>query len=357
MLALQLLDAQPHEVIADLCAAPGAKASHILERVGPGSGFLLANEPIKGRLPALRTTLGQVGFPRYAITQLDPQSWSPMRGLFDAVLVDAPCSGQSLVGRGKQKGAAFSPKLIDHSAARQKRILEEAHQLVKPGGRLVYSTCTFAIEENEGLIQWFLDNFPGWAVTEVPELEPWLSPLSPGGYRLWPHRDACAGAYAIKLEYQGPADLRQQTSDAASPELTSPKPQRVPKDLEQLPDFQFNFFLQREQQCFGWPGIVPEQLVSLAAAGPEVAYRPGKTWLPGHDMSLRRDVNWKPTTISLDESQAQQFMMGSTLDAGKPGWCVVEWKGHPLGWVHRNEQRANNGLPPAVRMRQQPAVS
>lgn len=342
MLALELLDAQPHEIVADLCAAPGAKASHILERVGPGSGFLLANEPIKGRLPALRTTLGQVGFPRYAITQLDPQGWAPMRGHFDAVLVDAPCSGQSLVGRGKQKGAAFSPKLIDHSAARQKRILEEALQLVRPGGRLVYSTCTFATEENEGLIHWFLDTFSDWQVVEVPELEPWLSPLAPGGYRLWPHRDSCAGAYAIKLQRLGEAEQR---------EFICAKHQRTPKEIENLPDVQFDFFLHREQQCFGWPANVPEQLATLSSAGPEVAYRPGKTWQPGHDMALRRDENWKPTTIELDDLQAQQFMMGSPLDAGEPGWCVVNWKGHPLGWVHRNERRANNGLPQSARLR------
>ncbi|MDA1041190.1 MAG: RsmB/NOP family class I SAM-dependent RNA methyltransferase, partial [Planctomycetota bacterium] len=204
MLALRLLAPQPTEWIADVCAAPGGKASAILEIVGPGGGFLLANEPIHGRLPPLEFTLARVGFPRFVITARDPENLEPLWGeRFNAVLVDAPCTGQSLVGRGKQSAFAFSADRVAHAAARQRRILTAAAALVQPGGRLVYSTCTFATAENEQVINDFLQHHPSWRVEPVAGLETWMSPREPGGYRLYPHRDRCAGAYAVRLRHDG----------------------------------------------------------------------------------------------------------------------------------------------------------
>ena len=130
-LALKLLAVQPGERIADVCASPGGKASAILEIVGPGGGFLLANESIRNRVPALAWNLARVGYPRYAVTNLDPELLAQqLSGSFDGVLVDAPCTGQTLVGRGKQKALAFSTDQVLHAAARQRRILEAAAQLV-----------------------------------------------------------------------------------------------------------------------------------------------------------------------------------------------------------------------------------
>jgi len=204
MLALRLLDAQPGEAIADLCAAPGAKAAAILETVGPGGGLLLANEPIRGRLPPLIYNLARVGFPRFVVTATDPEQLeSVWAERFAAVLVDAPCTGQTLVGKGRQSLAAFTSARVAHAAARQRRILAAAAQLVQQGGRLVYSTCTLAAEENEQVIADFLRRHDHWQEEPVAVLARWRSPLAPGGYRLYPHRDRCAGAYAVRLRRAG----------------------------------------------------------------------------------------------------------------------------------------------------------
>ena len=347
MLALQLLDAQPGEWIADLCAAPGAKASAILETIGPSGGLLLANEPVRGRLPPLIYNLARVGFPRYIVTAADPDrldaEWEEQ---FTAVLVDAPCTGQSLVGRGRQSVAAFSQQQIVHSAARQRRILAAAARLVQPGGRLVYSTCTFAAAENEDVVGDFLSQHDGWREEPLAALEPWRSPLEPGGYRLYPHRDRCAGAYAVRLRRLGESATtggrRYRDEQAVAEPLVI--------GGEEVGRLRAGRLLRQHGRWEDWPVT----LTGRAAAGgyaSEVAYQPGKHWMPSHALALRRDEGWQPgQTLELTDEQARQFLQGLALSAGPQGWTVATWRGHPLGWLRGNRDRANNGLPAAARL-------
>ncbi len=356
MLALALMDAQPHEWIADVCAAPGAKASALLETVGPGGGFLLANEPIRGRLPALSFNLARVGFPRWLISAADPERldtvWTES---FDAVLVDAPCSGQTLVGRGKQSKASFTEAQVAHSAARQQRILAASERLVRPGGRLVYSTCTFAAEENEDVIKTFLQQHPAWVVEEVPHLAAWRSPRAPGGYRLYPHRDRCAGSYAIRLRR---ADGDAPASPRAHPEAV-PSEAVAPSEALKIGDdtvgrIEPGSVVRHTTRWETWPLALPPEITRqaqrLSIQGLEVAYQPGKHWMPSHALALRRDGGWEPgLSLDLDATAAQAYVQGHPLPAGPSGWCVAMWRGRPLGWLHGNPHRLNNSLPAAAR--------
>ncbi len=357
LLALRLLDVQPHEQIADLCAAPGAKASGILEVVGPGGGFLLANEPIRGRLAALAWNLARVGFPRFAVSSYDVEALATeLVEQFDGVLVDAPCTGQTLLGRGKQKSLVFSAAKISHAAARQRRILAAASQLVRPGGRLVYSTCTFAVEENEHVVAAFLSEHPQWCVRDIPDLSAWRSGLEPGGYRLFPHRDRCAGAYAVLLQRNNEAEDSGANSETgqSSEERNSTRPQccepfeLAGETIGTLCDFQWT---SAGQQMFGFASDSPASVQALFQRGLELAYQPGKQWMPSHALAMRRDPNWRPErTMELTDEDARQFLQGHPLAAGPAGWTVVTWRGHPLGWVRANALRANNGLPTAARL-------
>lgn len=350
MLALRLVDARPQEWIADVCAAPGAKASALLEVVGPGGGFLLANEPIRSRLPPLAYNLARVGFPRWLLTATDPERFEdPWHERFDAVLVDAPCTGQTLVGRGRQSTAAFTQAQIDHSAARQQRILAAAARLVRPGGRLVYATCTFAAEENEQVIARFLEQNGRWQVEPVEELATWASPLEPGGYRLYPHRDRCAGSYAVRLRR---TDGRR---DAAEPRgaVTQADEDFEPLVLggDEIGRLRGSIRRASEAREEAWPGDIARTIGSCRGQASEIAYRPSRHWMPAHALALRRDLDWQPwATWELDDAQAQAFLQGSPLPAGPLGWCVATWRGHPLGWLRGSRDRCNNGLPPAARL-------
>jgi len=356
MLALRLLELRPSEVIADLCAAPGAKASAILEMVGPGSGWLLANEPIRGRIPALEYSLARTGFPRYAVTSRDPSELEhAFPHSFDAVLVDAPCTGQTLVSRGKQNVAAFSAAQIEHSAARQRRILSHAAGMVRPGGRIVYSTCTFAFEENEGVIAAFLSEHPSWGVEECPSLERWKSPFAPGGYRLWPHRDRCAGAYAVRLRCfttdLSKTRFTEKQAGASMPHSTA-RLRTSPWDHEDVGMLRDALIETRGKQRFGWAAGIPKAWIDVASSGPEVAFQPASFWLPSHSLALRRDGGWTPhQAVELSDSDAIRYIQGNALPSVGLGWFVATWNHHPLGWLHSNAQRANNSLPTAARQR------
>ncbi len=181
LLALALLDAKPHELICDLCAAPGGKASGIGESLG-AKGFLIANEPIQSRVGLLRYMLSRVGNGRYAVTNEDPDELAArFPATMDAVLVDAPCSGQTLVGKVKRDANGFDRKQIEHATLRQQRILLAAARMLKPGGRLVYSTCTFSSDENESQMRWLRDRHAGcWEPILRPDLQTWSSPVEPG---------------------------------------------------------------------------------------------------------------------------------------------------------------------------------
>jgi len=187
------------DLAIDLCASPGGKSVFAWRVFRPE--LLLSNEVIKKRTAALISNLVRCQIHPAAVVTMDssrlaatcPQSAS-------LVIVDAPCSGQSLVARGKKAPGCFHPATINMNANRQRRILANAARLVAPGGCLAYITCTYSLKENENNVLWLLKKEPRFQPLEVTELEPFQSHLCDiPCYRLWPQHDVGAGAFAAIL--------------------------------------------------------------------------------------------------------------------------------------------------------------
>lgn len=362
MLPVALLDSQPGELVCDMCAAPGGKASAILEALGP-SGGLLANETIRGRIDALRLNLARQGSSRFVVTGLDPEE---LAGLlpeaFDAVLADVPCSGQSLVSSGRQKASCFEPRLVDHSAARQRRILSAAAALVRPGGRLVYSTCTFSWTENEGQVIRFLEENTGFDLAPVGLLNRWQSPdpAPQGCYRLWPDRERTAGAFAARMVRREGPHPQAQAKIVAEGRRTGRK--HVP--MSGMPPWrewgdwkgQVRFVPTSSSRLAAAPADLPDVLAGLVAAGhalvvAEAAELFGKTWRPSYALAMRRDKAFAPLrVVELSDDQARICLRGQGIATGVRGWAVALWKGWPLGWVHGSGRVAANKLEKAARL-------
>lgn len=192
----------PPRALLDLCASPGGKSVLAARLLRPP--VHIANEVTAKRLGMLRHNLARCRVPSFT-QRLDPAWWAANTpDAFDLVVVDAPCSGQSLPARGIENPGCFHPAIVDGNARRQRSILAKAAACVAPGGHLAYLTCTFSLEENERTVAWFLKRHPGWHATEIPVLAPWRSPHATHAcHRLAPHLGLGAGGFACLLQREG----------------------------------------------------------------------------------------------------------------------------------------------------------
>ena len=375
LLPLTLMQLEPGQIVCDLCAAPGGKSLAILEELG-GTGLLLSNEVIASRVDTLQLTLARGGHQNYFITNQPVEQLANVAAEeFDCVLVDAPCTGQSMIARGKQSLSAFSDHQIVHSAARQQSILRAAVRLVRPGGRLVYSTCTFAYLENEAIVNWLQRSLPAWKPLIIDQLQAWQTPGFAGCYRVWPHRDQCAGGFAAALvrPANDTTDVANVFRDDEEDKLASDRPQRgsfrrsinawlqwqqatVMEEWGQLNSPQP--FWQHKHKCHWFDARISAPWRELAHAGIEVAAAFGEHWQPGYPLATlsNSESDWfRPHhRIELNDAEAIQFMSGASLHRpGQGGWCIAHWRGRPLGWGKQVGTQLKNHLPKPLR---QPAL-
>src|SRR4029453_5295623 len=211
--AAEALDVRPGQRAPALAPAPGGTAPQAAGRLG-GHGVVVANEVQRGRVQALADNLDRWGSPRTVLAgETVARLAAALPGGFDRVLLDAPCSGEGLFRRNPAAAAQWRPGHVAGNAERQRGLLAGAARLVRPGGVLVYSTCTFAPEENEQQVAWFLAANPGWRLLAIP-LPPGVAPRrpdwSPGAppeltrtVRLWPHHLRGEGHFIAKLGRPG----------------------------------------------------------------------------------------------------------------------------------------------------------
>ena len=204
MAPVALLDPKPSEWVCDLCAAPGGKTTQIAGRM-MGEGFLLCNEINPKRAKILSRNIERMAVSNALVTNEHPATLAQrFPGGFDKVLIDAPCSGEGMFRKEEAAVTDWSEETVLMCARRQAEILHSGAQLVRPGGRLVYSTCTFAPEEDELAVAAFLETHPDFE-PEIVEA-PWFVPAENGGHRMWPHKLLGEGHFAAVLRKKGEED-------------------------------------------------------------------------------------------------------------------------------------------------------
>lgn len=205
--------AEPIETAIDLCAAPGGKSLFTWATQHPQR--LLCNEVVRKRVKILIANLKRCGAMDAIVLNQDPAVLAAhLPNSAQLVLVDAPCSGQSLLAKAQDVPGCFHKVTLNRNANRQKRILANAAQLVQGGGYLLYSTCTYAPEENEQVGQWFLKRFPHFQAVPVNALSPHQSALADFAcYRLFPQSGLGAGAFAALFQKVGATSDRPPTLD------------------------------------------------------------------------------------------------------------------------------------------------
>lgn len=360
----QTTDVQAPLKILDLCAAPGGKSTLLADLVSDES-LVLANEVIKPRYHILRDNITKWGFPNIATTQHDPNDFAPLAGFFDVVLTDAPCSGEGMFRKDNNAIAEWSPDAVAVCAARQRRILAAAVQLLRGGGKLIYSTCTFNSTENIENVVWLCKNFGltslrlslrnDWGITEIEQAQTF-------GYQCFPHLTRGEGFFLAILEK--PKLVHEQ--DFVIPSklaLKLPKLGRKQAELwkDWIKDFdKFDFFVKPNQQIIS---ILKHQVPLAAqvasvlprvAFGIEVGEIKGVDIVPSHDLALSVVTPAESCAfrrVSLTRQQALQFLKREPLEIDAPqGWILVCYEGLGIGWAKVLKNRINNYLPKHFRI-------
>lgn len=171
MSVAELLNVKPGDKVLDLCAAPGGKSTQAACKMN-GEGILVSNEINSQRAKILSQNIERLGIANGVVLNEDSGKLADtFVEYFDKIIVDAPCSGEGMFRKDENAASEWSPEQVNVCADRQKMIISNAAKMLKPGGRMVYSTCTFSPEENEQVIKWFLDNHPGYSVVKCETYE------------------------------------------------------------------------------------------------------------------------------------------------------------------------------------------
>ncbi len=363
MAVAEALAPRPGERILDLAAAPGGKSTHIAALLG-GTGLLIANEIHPQRARVLAENLERWGVTNAAITNETPDRLAAHFGAyFDAVLVDAPCSGEGMFRKSENARQDWSPATVQACASRQDAILRQAARMVRPGGRLVYSTCTFAPEEDEGTLARFLETHPDFEVLPLPQkagFAPGLpdavsgAPASlKGCIRLWPHRLRGEGHFVAVL----------RRVDGAETPLPPPAKPRLPREVQR--------YLQAWQAAalHGTPlegslHLAGRRVYALPLGFPDLSglrvLHPG-LWVaevrknriqPAHALALALKPEDALRTVHLpaQSDAVLAYLRGESLPLpGEAGWVLVCVDEFPLGWGKRSGKQLKNHYPRGLR--------
>lgn len=325
-----LLELTPDMAVLDLCAAPGGKSGQLAAKVP--QGVLFANEIVPHRANVLLGNLERMGAKNAVVTSMDPEKLIAATGpVFDAVLVDAPCAGEGMFRKDPEAVRAWSPEHVIACAKRQRAILTSAQGAVKPGGQLVYSTCSFSTAENEENVGWFLDAYPDFELLEER--------------RLYPHTSLGEGQYAARLRHKGAAEPAG---------YLPPKKEKAPlveaflRDM--CPDLCGELRLLPDGRSLLLPPL-PCSLEGLRVlrAGLLLGECVKGRFVPAHALAMVAGLPLRQRT-ELSEGDALRYLRGETLPTDLSDWCAVTCHGLALGLAKGAGGILKNHLPKGLRL-------
>lgn len=378
MAVVEILDPRPGERILDLCAAPGGKSTQIAGRMGT-EGLLLSNEIVPERAKILSQNVERMGISNCVVCSEKPERMTMLfPSFFDRILVDAPCSGEGMFRKDEAARNEWSPAHVQMCAQRQRGILEEAAKMLKPGGVLVYSTCTFAPEENEGTVSAFIHDHDDFIIEETPcdssflkGRPEWITDPADGiayTMRLWPHKLKGEGHYIARLRRKG-EPVEQAGPISVPPFKESTKGSKERTENRKMREAAFKFLTEELGLSEAWMSghrgtltkfgeqiyLVPEGMIPLAGVK---VLRPGLCLLadrknrlePAHALALALHGEDTDRVLELTGEEAVKYIHGDCfLCDGMKGWVLLTCAGYPIGFGKASAGQMKNHYPKGLR--------
>ena len=342
MIPAAVLNAQPREHILDLCAAPGGKTTQNALRMA-GQGMIVCNEPIGDRARILSRNVERMGVTNAIVVSAWPEKLADVwPEAFDAIQCDAPCSGEGMFRRHPETRDEWNPESPAGCAKRQGDILDSAAVMLRPGGRMVYSTCTLNKIENEGVVEAFLLRHPDFEL--MPFELPGLS-APQGMLTIYPHRIKGEGHFVALLRRKGDGRAVWQT---ASPK-NAPDKAAMKVLQEFLPGQQANLFFGNElRYCPDFPELSKAKGVTVLRSGLHLGTVKGKVFIPDHAWAVSNAAPAVPR-VHLTEEEAWLYLNGQVIPADGKGWVLACYAGLPLGWGKVSDGMMKNHYPKGLR--------
>lgn len=349
---VELLGLQTDLKALDLCASPGGKTTMLASI--PNFRLVLANEIIQNRLPALYENVVKWGAPHVFVSNNDPRDFEKVGGMFDVVLVDAPCSGSGLFRKDEDASKSWNLSLVDFCAVRQRRVLADAYKALAENGIMVYSTCSFSLAENETNLDFFLDEFgaesiqvslePEWGIVETRS-----KIHSAYGYRFYPDKLKGEGFFC--------AFIRKKSSGTyavSSVKVVQYKPGRTDEIIKKWisPTNELNCFLKEKEVIVferknEFEQAIFKQFLHLRKSGVRIGTIMRDELVPNHELSMSNLYSKEINQVEVGYDQAIRYLRKEDLllEVEEKGWLLISYRGVPLGWIKSLPGRINNYYP------------
>ena len=342
MSAAPLLEVQAGERVLDLCSAPGGKGTQLASKM-QGEGIIVLNEPISSRAKILSQNIERMGITNAVVcSELPEKLYEKFVGYFDKILVDAPCSGEGMFRKNADEALSeWSEENIALCTERQKKILNEATKMLRKGGRLVYSTCTFATAEDEGQVCDYLKNHPEMRLLKQEKLYPHKIKGEGHFVALFEKTDGEEGKPLRALRPAVGRASEQAYRDFEKSALASYKAKNLHEVngvLYALPD-----------SVFDWKGL---QVLRVGVRLGEV--KNGR-FEPNHSLAvaLKKEAFKNAVDLAETDGRVEKYLRGETFEAEiQNGWCAVCLAGYPLGWGKAVNGTVKNHFPKGLRKMQ-----
>lgn len=359
MAVAELVCPEEGDRILDLCAAPGGKSTAVAAEM-QGSGLLVSNEIVPGRAKILSSNIERMGITNALVLNESPQNLAKrLPEFFDKIVVDAPCSGEGMFRKEEEALTHWSEENVKMCAERQAEILDCAAEMLRPGGRIVYSTCTFAPDENERAVCAFLDRHEDFSVCdcgEIPNLSRGRAEWANGDerakftYRVWPHLTDGEGHFAAVL---GKAD--GEVSSVLVADLPS-----CPKEAEKLyREFEGKFLSDKidgrlvlfGDNLYRVPDGMPDlHRLKALRFGLHLGVIKKNRFEPAHSLAMSLETAEQVLNLPSDGNEISAYLRGETVPcADFSGWVLVTVDGYSVGWGKASGGVLKNHYPKGLR--------